>query len=103
MSRVSRVLWAAFGPAPAEDPHRDRMVILASKNVTRGKAAAAAVHAALAHYGIDHGAVIVLSEPPSRIEAECDLVIRDAGRTEVEPGTVTAGIKRDPDAKPVAP
>lgn len=69
------------------------MTILANNNVSRGKFAAAAVHAALAHYGIEHGAVIVLSANPGQIEKECDPVIRDAGRTEVTPGTITAGIR----------
>lgn len=70
----------------------ERLTIYASSNVTRGKAAAAAVHAALMHYGIPHGAVIVLSVSPSQIERGCEIVVRDAGRTEVEPGTVTAGL-----------
>ncbi len=93
MSRLNRVLWAAFGPAPADVPERDRLVILVSKNVTRGKAAAGAVHAALYHFDVPHGAVVVLGASPSQIEARCgNQVIRDAGRTEVEPGTITAGI-----------
>lgn len=71
-----------------------RLTIWANSNVTRGKYAAAAVHAALAHYGIEHGAVIVLGAKPAEIEAECSSVIRDSGRTEVEPGTVTAGVRR---------
>lgn len=71
----------------------DRLTILANSNVSRGKFAAAAVHAALNHYGIDHGAVIVLGAKGPQIEAECTDVVRDAGRTEVEPGTVTAGVK----------
>ena len=71
----------------------ERMTILANSNTSRGKFAAAAVHAALAHYGIDHGAVIVLGATPGVIETECELVIRDAGRTEVTPGTVTAGVR----------
>lgn len=69
----------------------ERLTIYTSSNVTRGKASAAAVHAALMHYGIPHGAVIVLGASPSAIERECEIVVRDAGRTEVEPGTVTAG------------
>ena len=72
---------------------KDRLTILANSNVTRGKYAAAAVHAALLHYGIDHGAVIVLGSSPTQIEKECSLIIRDAGHTEVKPGTVTAGVK----------
>ena len=75
----------------------ERLTILANKNVSRGKMAAAAVHAALMHYGIPHGAVIVLGASPGRIEGECSLIIRDAGRTEVEPGTVTAGVRKGED------
>lgn len=71
----------------------ERLTIYANSNVSRGKFAAAAVHAALNHYGIDHGAVIVLGAKPGVIEAECTDVVHDAGRTEVDPGTVTAGIK----------
>ena len=77
----------------ADAPPDDRMVILANSNVSRGKFAAAAVHAALAYYGIPHGAVIVLGASPGVIADECEIVIHDAGRTEVTPGTVTAGIK----------
>jgi len=71
----------------------ERMTILANSNTSRGKFAAAAVHAALDYYGIDHGAVIVLGAGPDQIEAECGTVIRDTGRTEVDPGTVTAGVR----------
>lgn len=72
----------------------DRLTIYANSNVSRGKFAAAAVHTALRHYGIEHGAVIVLGAKPGVIEAECTSVIRDAGRTEVDPGTITAGVRR---------
>lgn len=72
----------------------ERLTILANSNVSRGKYAAAAVHAALIYYGIEHGAVIVLGSKPSEIEKECDVVIHDAGRTEVEPGTITAGVRK---------
>ena len=89
---------AAIGADRVGVSPQDRMVILANSNVSRGKYAAAAVHAALAYYGIPHGAVIVLGASPGTIEEECeeDLVIHDAGKTEVTPGTVTAGIKSPP-------
>lgn len=70
----------------------ERLVIWANKETSRGKFAAAAVHAALNHYGIDHGAVIVLMAKKDEITEQCTSVIRDAGRTEVDPGTVTAGV-----------
>jgi len=76
----------------------ERLTIKANSNVSRGKFAAAAVHAALNHYGFDHGAVIVLGAKPSEIEAECVDVVHDAGRTEVDPGTVTAGVWAHTDA-----
>jgi len=71
----------------------ERLTILANSDVSRGKYAAAAVHAALMHYGIPHGAVIVLGARPGQIEDQCEVVVRDAGRTEVKPGTVTAGVR----------
>lgn len=71
----------------------ERLTILANRDVSRGKFAAAAVHAALNHYGIDHGAVIVLMASKAEITDQCTSVVRDAGRTEVDPGTVTAGVR----------
>lgn len=73
-----------------------RMVILVNKNMSRGKQAAHAVHVALDHYGhTDHGAVIVLQESPTRIKEQAldGVFFQDQGRTEVEPGTVTACVK----------
>lgn len=68
-----------------------RVVIYANSNVSRGKFAAAAVHAALTAAGAHPGLpVIVLGAKPGDIE-NLWTVIHDAGRTEVEPGTVTAG------------
>lgn len=76
------------------DEAEERLVILANSDVSRGKYAAAAVHAALAHYGIDHGAVVVLGARAKDIEEQCRVIVKDAGRTEVKPGTVTAGVRR---------
>ena len=73
-----------------------RMVILVNKNMSRGKQAAHAVHVALDHYGhTDHGAIIVLQESPTRIKEQAldGVFFQDQGRTEVEPGTVTACVK----------
>lgn len=68
------------------------MVILlnSSANMSRGKYAAQAVHAALNAEGVTHGAVIVLGASPSEV-AKLSTTVRDAGHTEVEPGTLTAG------------
>ena len=71
----------------------ERLKIYANKNTTRGKFAAAAVHAALEHYGIEHGAVVVLGTSPTKIKDECMDIIIDDGQTEVEPGTITAGVR----------
>ena len=50
-----------------------------------------AVHAALKLYGIDHHhPVIVIGGKPDEILAQT-VHVRDAGRTELEPGTLTAG------------
>jgi PTH2 family peptidyl-tRNA hydrolase len=64
---------------------------VSNSQLSRGTAAAA-VHAALRHHAVEHGVVVVLGARPGQIEEECDLVVRDAGRTEVKPGTVTAGV-----------
>lgn len=71
----------------------DRLVILVNGDVkmSRGKYAAQAVHAALIAVGAHpHVPVIVLGAKRADIEA-LPIQVRDAGRTEVEPGTLTAG------------
>jgi len=70
-----------------------RLVIRVNTNaeMSRGKYAAQAVHAALLAVGAHPGGpVIVLGGKASEIE-EMRTVVRDAGITEVEPGTITAG------------
>lgn len=70
-----------------------RLVILVNDQVkmSRGKYAAQAVHAALLALGVHPEVpVIVLGGSPAEI-AEMKTTVRDAGRTEVEPGTLTAG------------
>ncbi len=75
-----------------EAPER-RLVIRVNSNakMSRGKAAAHAVHAALKLYGIEYEhPVIVIGGKPDEILAQT-VYVRDAGRTELEPGTLTAG------------
>lgn len=70
-----------------------KLGVLLNSNVTmsRGKATAQAIHAVLQLLGIHHeGAVIVLGGNPADITA-LPSVIRDAGRTEIPAGTLTAG------------
>ena len=67
-----------------------RVVVNTNVSMSRHKAAAQAVHAALAAFGIPHGRVVVLGGGPDEVAA-MDVVVRDAGRTEVAPGTLTAG------------
>lgn len=75
-----------------EAPER-RLVIRVNSNakMSRGKAAAHAVHAALKLYGIEYEhPVIVIGGKPDEILAQT-VHVRDAGRTELVPGTLTAG------------
>ena len=77
-----------------------RLVILVNDRVrmSRGKYAAQAVHAALIALGVHPGVpVIVLGGSPSEI-AEMRTTVRDAGETEVEPGTLTAGTDWEDDS-----
>lgn len=78
---------------PTDDDTNDRLVIIMNGdvNMSRGKYAAQAVHAALLAVGAHpHVPVIVLGGKRADIE-QMDVIVRDAGRTELEPGTVTAG------------
>jgi peptidyl-tRNA hydrolase, PTH2 family len=76
-------------PDAADDPEV-RILVNTNVPMSRHKAAAQAVHAALAAFGIPHGRVVVLGGRPDEVAA-MDVVVRDAGRTEVAPGTLTAG------------
>ncbi len=78
---------------PAQPKGERRLVIRLDSGVkmSRGKYAAQAVHAALLLLGVHPGTpVIVLGGKRSEIE-QMTVQVRDAGRTEVEPGTLTAG------------
>lgn len=67
-----------------------RIIYNGNIRMSPGKLAAQAVHAALAAYGIDHGSVVVLQGSVKKVN-EMDVVIHDAGLTELKPGTLTAG------------
>jgi peptidyl-tRNA hydrolase, PTH2 family len=77
-------------PDTADDDPEVRILVNTNVSMSRHKAAAQAVHAALAAFGIPHGRVVVLGGRPDEVAA-MDVVVRDAGRTEVAPGTLTAG------------
>ena len=80
-------------PVDHEASDEKKMIICVNSNtkMSRGKMAAQAVHAALlavdAHPGVP---VVVLGASPAEI-AGMRITVHDAGRTEVEPGTLTAG------------
>ncbi|WP_255362164.1 hypothetical protein [Blastococcus aurantiacus] len=77
------------GPEPSSAPE---VRILLNRHVpmSRGKACAQAVHAALRAFDVPHGRVVVLDGTSDEVAA-MPVVIHDAGLTEVEPGTMTAG------------
>lgn len=78
-------------PSQPEDDGRMVIIVNGGVNMSRGKYAAQAVHAALLAVGAHpHVPVIVLGGKRQDIEA-LRTKVRDAGRTEVEPGTLTAG------------
>ena len=75
-------------------PNAPEVRILLNGDITmsRGKACAQAVHAALRAFDVPHGRVVVLTATRDEVAA-MDVVVRDAGLTEVEPGTLTAGAR----------
>lgn len=90
---VAAALTQDAGPTTENEDSLGKMTIFLNTNIkmTRGKAAAHAVHAALHAMGVHPNVpVIVLGAKPRDIE-NMRTQIRDAGRTELEPGTLTAG------------
>jgi peptidyl-tRNA hydrolase, PTH2 family len=76
-------------PQPTDAPEV-RILLNRDVAMSRGKACAQAVHAALRAFDVPHGRVVVLNGTADEVAA-MPVVIRDAGLTEVEPGTTTAG------------
>lgn len=102
LEEAAQAIEAARAPFPHGKPEKLRIYInrkianVASPN----KIAAHAVHAALTAFGVHPGVkVIVLDKGPTEIE-KMRTVIRDAGHTELEPGTLTAGTNWPEDSQP---
>lgn len=73
------------------DDGKMRILVNGDLNMSRGKFAAQAVHAALLAVGAHpHVPVIVLGAKRADIE-KLRVKVRDAGRTEIAPGSLTAG------------
>lgn len=68
-----------------------RIYLNRTLDITPGKFAAHAVHAALLAFGVHPGVpVVVLEKGPTKIE-QMRIHVRDAGHTELKPGTLTSG------------
>lgn len=84
---------AARAPVPHGKPEKLRIYVnrKITKVASTNKIAAHAVHAALEAFGVHPGVkVVVLDKGPTEIE-KMRIAIHDAGHTELEPGTLTAG------------
>jgi PTH2 family peptidyl-tRNA hydrolase len=78
-----------------EDDEEQKLRIYINTNVgkkmSRGKFAAHAVHAALLAAGVHPGTPVVVLGAKPRDILKMRTYVRDEGRTELEPGTLTAG------------
>jgi PTH2 family peptidyl-tRNA hydrolase len=96
------VSLAIRGPSDLS-PERKLRIYINRKIVgvaTPNKIAAHAVHAALIAFGVHPNTkVIVLDKGPTVIE-EMRVAVHDAGHTELEPGTLTAGTNWPDDSEP---
>lgn len=91
---------ASLGPSHLTPDHKLRIYLNRKLEWTPNKRAAHAVHAALIALGVHPDTkVIVLDAGPTVIE-QMRTVVRDAGHTELEPGTLTAGTNWPKDSEP---
>ncbi len=93
-------LRALAEPTPHGKPEKLRIYINRNLDITPNKRAAHAVHAALEAFGVHPGVkVIVLDKGPTVINTMRTFIV-DAGHTELEPGTLTAGTNWPEDSEP---
>jgi peptidyl-tRNA hydrolase, PTH2 family len=96
------VSLAVRGPSDLS-PERKLRIYINRKledTITPNKRAAHAVHAALIAFGVHPNTkVIVLDKGPTVIE-QMRVAVHDAGHTELEPGTLTAGTNWPEDSEP---
>lgn len=77
--------------ADAGDEQKLRIFYNTNIAMSRGKLAAHAVHAALTAFGVHPDIPVVVLGAKPRVIEQMRTHIRDAGRTELEPGTLTTG------------
>ena len=80
-----------------DDEEKVRIWVNSDATMSRGKYAAHAVHVALTAAGVHPGLPVVVLGAPRADIWKLNTVIHDAGRTELEPGTVTAGTNWTPE------